>query len=144
MPTSKLPRAIAQMVEKNNLVMAIKTLAESENISMEAAKARIDAYEMNLKAKQQRKLTSIASKQGIPPEAISFSNDPAPTTPDTNKDKDKDINLNTSFDTLHTGLDNKLDSLGYTKPLLPHWAKRIIIILIVMAVIFWGLWRIFN
>ena len=140
MPTSKLPRAIAQMVEKNNLVMAIKTLAESENISMDAAKARIDDYEMTLKAKQQRKLTSIASKQGIPPEAISFSNDPAPATPKTDKDK----NLNTSFDTLHTGLDNKLDSLGYKKPLLPHWAKRIIIILIVMAVIFWGLWRIFN
>ncbi|BBI68254.1 hypothetical protein PKHYL_24450 [Psychrobacter sp. KH172YL61] len=43
------------MVEKNNLVMAIKTLAADENISMDEAKTRIDAYETALKVKQQQK-----------------------------------------------------------------------------------------
>lgn len=72
----KLPKAVMMMVEKNNLVMAIKTLAEEENISMDAAKARIDAYEHSLKVKQQQKLTTIANKQGIPNEALSFDREP--------------------------------------------------------------------
>ncbi|MBE0441267.1 MULTISPECIES: hypothetical protein [unclassified Psychrobacter] len=39
---SKLPKAVIMMIEKNNIVMAIKTLAEDENISMDEAKVRID------------------------------------------------------------------------------------------------------
>ncbi|WP_261862765.1 hypothetical protein [Psychrobacter sp. JCM 18900] len=69
---TKLPRDVIMMVEKNNLVMAIKTLAADENISMDEAKSRIDAYETQLKVKQQQKLNTIASKQGIPNQAISF------------------------------------------------------------------------
>ena len=41
---TKLPKDVIMMVEKNNLVMAIKTLAADENISMDAAKPRIDDY----------------------------------------------------------------------------------------------------
>ena len=51
-PNKKLPKAVMMMVEKGNLVQAIKTLAADENISMDAAKSRIDAYELALKNKQ--------------------------------------------------------------------------------------------
>lgn len=141
MSKTKIPKAVALMVEKNNLVMAIKTLAEDEGISMEAAKARIDDYEMTVKAKQQQKLTSIASKQGIPPGAISFTNDPEPKSPSHNKDKAKP---SSDFASLNSGLDNRLDDLGYKKPMLPYWTKRVAIILLVMAIVFWGLWQIFS
>lgn len=59
----KLPRDVIMMIEKNNLVMAIKTLAADEDISMDDAKNRIDAYETQLKVKQQQNSTlSPASK----------------------------------------------------------------------------------
>ena len=35
----KLPKAVMMMVEKGNLVQAIKTLAADENITMDAAKS---------------------------------------------------------------------------------------------------------
>ena len=73
----KLPKTVVMMVEKGNLVMAIKTLAADENISMDAAKSRIDAYELALKNQQQQKLNSIANKQGIPSQAFSFDREQA-------------------------------------------------------------------
>lgn len=147
MSKPKLPRAIAQMVEKNNLVLAIKTLAEDEGISMDAAKERIDMYEAEVKAKQQHQLSSIANKQGIPSEAMYFSNDPAPRPPsdqaDDNTSKPASPSMS-SFQSLHSGLDHHLNNLGYKKPVIPYWLKRVTLILVVMAVIFWILWRVFN
>lgn len=67
----KLPKSVVIMIEKGNFVVAIKTLAAEEGISMNAAKARIDEYEAALKTKQHQQLTTIASKQGIPNSAIS-------------------------------------------------------------------------
>lgn len=58
-----LPKPIAQMVQKNNLVLAIKTLAEQEDISMAAAKTRIDAYEAKLKEEQIKQQQRISHAQ---------------------------------------------------------------------------------
>ncbi len=60
----QLPKYIIMMVEKGNLVSAIKNLSADENISMDEAKQRIDAYEEALKAKQQQQQEKIAKKQG--------------------------------------------------------------------------------
>lgn len=60
---TKLPKHIAQMVEKNNLVLAIKTLSEEQNISMGEAKDLIDSYEENLKQQQTKKVEAIHQKQ---------------------------------------------------------------------------------
>ena len=60
---TKLPKHIAQMVEKNNLVLAIKTLSEEQNISMGEAKDLIDSYEENLKQQQTKKVEAINQKQ---------------------------------------------------------------------------------
>ena len=60
---TKLPKHIAQMVEKNNLVLAIKTLSEEQNISMGEAKNLIDSYEENLKQQQTKKVEAINQKQ---------------------------------------------------------------------------------
>ena len=142
---TKLPKAVMMMVEKGNIVMAIKTLAADDNISMDAAKARIDSYEAELKAKQQQKLNIIANKQGIPNEALSFDRPPfedesvkiinnhVKTTPDQQ-----------NFNSLQNGLDDTLNSLGYKKPLVPYWLKRLSIIVIIMLGLFWILWRIFG
>ncbi|MDO5770232.1 MAG: hypothetical protein Q4P13_12070 [Psychrobacter sp.] len=138
MVAPKLPKAVAIMVEKNNLVMAIKTLAEEQNISMEEAKAKIDAYELALKAKQQQKINHIASKQGIPSQALGI---PPSITP---VDDAKANPRPSPFKSLNTGLDNHLDDIGYKKPLLPYWMKRVVIILLVMAAVFWLLWRTFG
>ena len=141
----KLPKAVMMMVEKGNLVQAIKTLATDENISMDAAKSRIDAYELTLKNEQQQKLNSIANKQGIPSQAFSFENEQAEDdTERLIKSKVKSTPSEQGFQTLQDGLDNQLKDLGYKKPLLPYWAKRLLIIAIIMAGLFWILWRVFG
>ena len=133
------------MVEKNNLVMAIKTLAADENISMDEAKSRIDAYETQLKVKQQQKLNTIASKQGIPNQAISFDreqeeDEPGPLV----KNRVKTTKQSQGFKGLQDGVDSQLNDLGYKKPLLPYWLKRLLVIAVLMIGIFWILWRVFG
>ena len=143
---TKLPKEITIMIEKNNLVMAIKTLAADENISMDEAKIRIDAYETQLKVKQQQKLNTIANKQGIPNQAISF--DREPETEDKSdklvKNRLKANKTGKSFKNLQDGVESQLDDLGYKKPLLPYWMKRLLVIAVVMAGLFWILWQVFG
>ncbi|MDN3452956.1 MULTISPECIES: hypothetical protein [unclassified Psychrobacter] len=143
---TKLPRDVMMMIEKNNLVMAIKTLAADENISMNDAKDRIDAYETQLKVKQQQKLNTIANKQGIPNQAISF--DREPETEDKSdklvKNRLKANKTGKSFKNLQDGVESQLDDLGYKKPLLPYWMKRLLVIAVVVAGLFWILWQVFG
>ncbi|MGM8884343.1 hypothetical protein ACS8FD_00200 [Psychrobacter sp. 1U2] len=141
----KLPKSVVIMIEKGNLVMAIKTLAADEGISMDAAKARIDEYEAALKTKQHQQLTSIASKQGIPNSAISSDREVAnEDTAPLQKQRVKSTPPEAGFKSLQRGVDSKLDYIGYKKPLLPYWAKRLLIIAVVMLGLFWILWRIFG
>ena len=141
----KLPKSVVMMVEKGNLVMAIKTLAADEGISMEAAKERIDEYEDALKTKQQQKLTTIASKQGIPNDTISF--DRQLRDEDNGiliKDKVKSTPPGQDFKGLHQGLNRQLNDLDYKKPLVPYAIKRLLIIVVIMLGLFWILWRVFS
>ena len=141
----KLPKAVIMMIEKNNLVMAIKTLAAEENISMEEAKVRIDAYETALKVKQQQNLNTIANKQGISNHAISFDREQVKEESDNLiKSHVKTTKKDQGFKSLQRGVDSQLGDLGYKKPLVPHWAKRLLIIAIMMAGLFWILWRVFG
>lgn len=143
---TKLPKAVIMMIEKNNLVMAIKTLAADENISMDEAKVRIDAYETQLKVQQQQKLNTIASKQGIPNHAISFDREQeSEDEPEALvKNRVKTTKSHQEFETLQTGVDTRLKDLGYKKPLLPYWLKRVLVIAVIMIGMFWILWRIFG
>ncbi|MBE0407898.1 hypothetical protein ACT3TI_13460 [Psychrobacter sp. AOP22-C1-22] len=145
---AKLPKAIIMMIEKNNLAMAIKTLAADENISMDDAKVRIDAYETELKVKQQQKLNTIASKQGIPNHAISFDREQEAEDEDESgkliKNRVKTTPSEQNFQSLQEGVDSKLNDLSYKKPLVPYWAKRLLVIAIIMAGLFWIMWRIFG
>ena len=112
---------------------------------MDAAKSRIDAYELALKNQQQQKLNSIANKQGIPSQAMSF--DRETVEDDTErliKSKVKSTPTEQSFQSLQEGVDSQLNDLGYKKPLLPYWAKRLLIIAIIMAGLFWIMWRVFG
>lgn len=143
----KLPKAVIMMIEKNNLVMAIKTLAADENISMDEAKVRIDAYETQLKVQQQQKLNTIASKQGIPNEAISFDREQEPDEDESDpliKNRVKTTKQNQEFQTLQTGVDSRLKDLGYKKPLVPFWMKRLLVLAVIMLGMFWILWRVFG
>lgn len=144
----KLPKSVILMVEKGNVVIAIKTLAADEGITMDEAKARIDDYEAAIKTKQQQKLSSIASKQGIPNEALSFDREPVTETDIESgmltKDRVKSTPPEPGFKSLQRGVDSQLDDLGYKKPLVPYWVKRLSIIAIVMIGVFWILWRIFG
>ncbi|WP_201592495.1 hypothetical protein [Psychrobacter sp. Pi2-51] len=142
---TKLPKAIIMMIEKNNLVMAIKTLAADENISMDEAKSRIDAYETALKVKQQQKLNTIANKQGIPNQAISFDREQTEEESDRLiKNRVKTTQTDQGFKSLQRGVDSQLNDLGYKKPLLPYWAKRLLIIIFIMTGLFWILWQVFG
>ena len=142
---TKLPRDVIMMVEKNNLVMAIKTLAADENISMDEAKSRIDAYETQLKVKQQQKLNTIASKQGIPNQAISFDREQeSDASGPLIKNRVKTTEGSQGFKGLQDGVDSQLNHLGYKKPFLPYWLKRLLVIAVVMAGLFWILWQVFG
>ncbi|WP_019671960.1 hypothetical protein [Psychrobacter lutiphocae] len=111
--SGKLPKHIAQMVEKNNLVLAIKELASEQGISMGDAKVQIDAYEAKLKQQHAKKTQAIVKKQNKPL---------------TNK-------LTNSAEKLYNSVDSQLNTMGYKKPLIPYWAKRILIILIICAIL---------
>ena len=124
--SNKLPKHIAQMVEKNNLVMAIKTLSEEQNISMGEAKEVIDSYELDLKQQQTKKVEAITKKQ----------QKKKGTTPSSLPIKD-----NQNLQQLNKGLDKRLDSMGYKQPKVPYWAKRVFIILLVMTVLIFVCWQ---
>lgn len=141
-----LPKSVLLMVEKGNLVMAIKTLAADEGITMEAAKARIDDYEAAVKAKQQQKLITIASKQGIPSDALSFDKE-RPIADDTGtliKNRVKSTPSEAGFKSLQRGVESQLDDIGYKKPLVPYWVKRLLVIALIMLGIFWILRSVFT
>lgn len=138
--SAKLPKAVIMMIEKNNLVMAIKTLAADENISMDAAKARIDAYETQLKVKQQQQLTTIANKQGIPSSTISSDETVTKEFVSLTKDKVKSTPSEAGFKSLQRGVDSQLRDLGYKKPLVPHWFRRVLVIVVLIL----GLFLIFR
>ncbi|MBO1515727.1 hypothetical protein [Psychrobacter halodurans] len=144
----KLPKDVIMMVEKNNLVMAIKTLAQDENISMDEAKVRIDAYETALKVKQQQKLNTIANKQGISNHAISFDRKQETKEELESgkliKTRVKTTKQTQDFKDLQQGVDSQLNNLGYKKPLMPYWTKRLLLIVVIMAGLFWILWRVFG
>ena len=144
--SAKLPKAVMMMIEKNNLVMAIKTLAEDENISMDEAKVRIDAYETQLKVKQQQKLNTIANKQGIPSHAINFDREPEAEDESDKlvKNRLKANKTGESFKNLQDGVDGKLGDLGYKKPLLPYFIKRLLVIAVIMAGLFFILRSVFG
>ncbi len=144
--SKKLPKPVIMMIEKNNLVMAIKTLAADENISMDEAKVRIDAYETQLKVQQQQKLNTIANKQGISNHAISFDREQEPDEDEDPlvKNRVKTTKSHQDFQTLQTGVDTRLKDLGYKKPLIPYWLKRVLVIAVIMLGMFWILWRIFG
>ena len=143
-PTNKkLPKTVMMMVEKGNLVQAIKTLAADENISMDAAKSRIDAYELALKNKQQQSITTIANKQGIPSQAFSFDREQVEEESERlTKTRVKTTPTEQGFQSLQDGVDSQLKDLGYKKPLIPYWAKRLLVIAVVMAGLFWIMWRV--
>ncbi|MDN3398636.1 hypothetical protein QL919_07850 [Psychrobacter sp. APC 3426] len=144
----KLPKDVIMMIEKGNLVMAIKTLAADKNITMDEAKIQIDDYETALKVKQQQNLNTIANKQGISNHAISF--DREQETEDEHqtgkliKNRVKTTKQTQEFKSLQEGVDSKLGDLGYKKPLLPYWMKRLLVIAVVMAGLFFILWRVFG
>ncbi len=144
----KLPKDVIMMVEKNNLVMAIKTLAQDEKISMDEAKVRIDAYETALKVKQQQKLNTIANRQGISNHAISFDREQETKEELESgkliKTRVKTTKQTQGFKDLQQGVDSQLNNLGYKKPLMPYWTKRLLLIVVIMAGLFWILWRVFG
>ncbi|PIE47147.1 MAG: hypothetical protein CSA42_04890 [Gammaproteobacteria bacterium] len=119
--SKKLPKNIAQMVEKNNFVIAIKTLVAEDNISFAEAKARIDAYEKQLKQKQETEQQKIVNQQS------------------------KSLKTETNaFNTLQNGIDKKFVAEGCKKPLLPYWIKRVIVIVVVLVILLWAFWQLIK
>lgn len=124
----KLPKHIATMVQKNNLVIAIKTLASEEGISFDEAKAQIDDYEDELKQKQLDKQQKIAQKQAKFEKPNKF---------DTSGHKN-------SLDNLKVGVENHLAAEGFKKPLLPYWVKRIFLILFAITCFVLAIYLLFT
>ncbi len=109
------------MVEKNNFVIAIKTLVAEDNISFAEAKARIDAYEKQLKQKQETEQQKIVNQQS------------------------KSLKTETNaFNTLQNGIDKKFVAEGCKKPLLPYWIKRVIVIVVVLVILLWAFWQLIK
>ena len=108
MAQSTLPSHIKQLVDKKNYVIAIKTHAQEQGISLDEAKQQIDAYENQ----------ALAAKTQTPSTVH-----PAPSA----ETKEQ------GFSTLTQGLDNHLEQENITLPLLPRWVKRVSVIILVMV-----------
>jgi hypothetical protein len=119
MAPSTLPSHIKQLVDKKNYVIAIKTHAQEQGISLDEAKQQIDAYESQ----------ALAANSQTPPTAH-----PAPSTAAKEQ----------GFGTLTQGLDNHLKQENITLPLLPRWVKRVSVIILVILIIGWLFYRLFK
>ena len=111
MAKTTLPPHIRQLVDKNNFVIAIKTLSQEQNISLDQAKTLIDDYEASRKSSQ-----------------------PHPAKP----------NTPTAFTTLNQDLDTHLTQENIKRPLIPYWVKRVMVILLIIGVLGWLMWRTFG
>lgn len=109
MATTQLPPHIRQLVDKNNFVIAIKTLSQEQHISLEQAKALIDDYEAS-------KVSPVVTN----------------------------ITPTNAFDTLNQDLNNHLKQENIKPPLIPYWVKRVAVIILVMMILGWMIWRLFN
>lgn len=127
--SNKLPKHIAQMVEKNNLVLAIKSLSEEQNISMGEAKELIDNYELQLKQQQSLQAAAISNKQ----QKKSARNG--------SHSANQPLKKNKKLQDLNNGLDERLNSMGYKQPIVPYWVKRVFIILLIMAILILLFWQ---
>lgn len=112
MAITQLPPHIRQLVDKNNFVIAIKTLSQEQHISLEQAKALIDDYEAS-------KVSPVVT-----------SDTTAPTA--------------NAFDNLTQDLNNHLKQENIKPPLIPYWVKRVAVIILVMMILGWMIWRLFN
>lgn len=144
---ASLPKHIIEMVNKGNLVNAIKALSDERGISMGDAKDQIDAYESSLQTKRQHNVDTIASKQGMmtdfdttqtlsESERTRVQNSPSTLRNIGDMVDPPEPNLK-----LNKDLDSHLDSIGYKKPLMPYWAKRLLIFLVIfvaMSVLFYS------
>lgn len=108
MAQSMLPSHIKQLVDKKNYVIAIKTHAQEQGISLDEAKQQIDAYENQ----------ALAAKIQTPSTAH-----PAPSV----ETKEQ------GFNTLTQGLDNHLEQENIKVPLIPRWVWRVSVIILVMV-----------
>ncbi|MFW2176473.1 MULTISPECIES: hypothetical protein [unclassified Moraxella] len=109
--TAPLPSHIRQLVDKKNYVIAIKTHAEEQGISMEEAKNQIDTYEVSV-------MPNNATTQ--PQNAVSGLNG------------------------LQQGLEGHLKAENIKVPLIPRWVWRVGVIVLVMALIGFMLYRLFK
>ena len=105
-----LPSHIKQLVDKKNYVIAIKTHAQEQGISLDEAKQQIDAYE-NQALEVNSQTPSTAH--------------PAPSTETREQ----------GFSTLTQGLDNHLKQGNIKVPLIPRWVWRVSVIILVMVLI---------
>ena len=110
MAQSTLPSHIKQLVDKKNYVIAIKTHAQEQGISLDDAKQQIDAYENQ----------ALAAKTQTPSTAH-----PAASV----ETKEQ------GFSTLTQGLDNYLKQENIKVPLIPRWVWRVCVIILVMVLI---------
>ena len=108
MAPSTLPSHIKQLVDKKNYVIAIKTHAQEQGISLDEAKQQIDAYENQ----------ALAANSQTPPIAH-----PAPSAGAKEQ----------GFSTLTQGLDNHLKQENIKVPLIPRWVWRMSVIILVMV-----------
>ena len=113
MAKTTLPSHIRQLVDKNNFVIAIKTLSQEQNISLDQAKTLIDDYEASQKSPQSQ---------------------PHPAKPNTPN----------AFTTLKQNLDTHLTQENIKLPLIPYWVKRVMVILLIIGVLGWLMWRTFG
>nr|WP_312384024.1 MULTISPECIES: hypothetical protein [unclassified Moraxella] len=110
MAQSTLPSHIKQLVDKKNYVIAIKTHAQEQGISLDEAKQQIDAYESQ----------ALAANSQTPPTA--------PLAPSAETKEQ-------GFSTLTQGLDNHLKQENIKVPLIPRWVWRVSVIILVMVLI---------
>lgn len=110
MAQSTLPSHIKQLVDKKNYVIAIKTHAQEQGISLDEAKQQIDAYENQV----------LAANSQTSPTAP-----PAPSVETKGQ----------GFSTLTQGLDNHLEQENIKVPLIPRWVWRVSVIILVMVLI---------
>ena len=110
MAQSMLPNHIKQLVDKKNYVIAIKTHAQEQGISLDEAKQQIDAYESQ----------ALAANSQTPPTAHRAASV---------ETKEQ------GFGTLTQGLDNHLKQENIKVPLIPRWVWRVSVIILVMVLI---------
>lgn len=123
----KLPKDIAQLVDKRNFVIAITSLSEKKGISLADAKAWIDDYEVQQNGTDTIRKTTTSPVSDHLADSDTFE-----------QNQTHDSAAPQGFSSLTSSVSEAIESQGVSARVIPKWLRilQVIILLILLSYLY--------